>query len=279
MPVPPKIDLRRLASLLDDEDEDTAVGALAELLNRETELGDLPGELQESADPLIRRRAHQLQAALTLIRRRRAFRKLLDAGKIDPVEGLLQIHLQWFDNDSAPRLRRQWETFAARLRKRGTETLERAAGAMRREGMRAESESTLKIENYCLGTILNDRIGAGSILSLLCRELVPDGSGIRLVRFSEEFGLYDGGGTVLIPARNWRKLEASGVGAMEFWEPRSLLQYAMTNLFSAAVNSDAFRYVLTVAQALTGSDSDEPLTVLPYPYNPDLEIPEDKVEK
>ena len=66
-----KIDIRRLASLLDDPDENVAVSAIAELLNREDELGDLPAELQESADPLMRRRVHQLETALTMIRRRR----------------------------------------------------------------------------------------------------------------------------------------------------------------------------------------------------------------
>ena len=71
------IDIRRLASLLDDPDEVVAIGAMAELLNREGELGELPAELQESTSPLMRRRVHQLQSALTMIRRRRRISALL----------------------------------------------------------------------------------------------------------------------------------------------------------------------------------------------------------
>lgn len=47
-------DLASLLSLLDDEDETVAVNAMAELLNREAELGDALAVLQESDHPLLR---------------------------------------------------------------------------------------------------------------------------------------------------------------------------------------------------------------------------------
>ena len=48
-----------LLSLLDDEDESIAVDAMAELLQREDELGDALAELQESPNPLFRRRGQR----------------------------------------------------------------------------------------------------------------------------------------------------------------------------------------------------------------------------
>ena len=53
-------EINSLLSLLDDEDESVAVNAIAELLNREAELGEALAELQESSHPLLRRRSHQL---------------------------------------------------------------------------------------------------------------------------------------------------------------------------------------------------------------------------
>ncbi|MPN52773.1 hypothetical protein SDC9_200436 [bioreactor metagenome] len=47
-----------------------------------------------------------------------------------------------------------------------------------------------------------------------------------------------------------------------------LLRFASTTLFAAAVNSDSFRYVLTIAQALSGTEGDESLDYMPYPYFP-----------
>ena len=78
--VSPKI--AALLSLLDDEDENVAVNAMAELLFCEEELGEALAGLQESPDALTRKRAHQLQAAITLRRRRRHFSELLKAPKV-----------------------------------------------------------------------------------------------------------------------------------------------------------------------------------------------------
>ena len=86
-----KPSLESLISLLDDEDETVAVNVMAELLNRESELGELLAELQEGDNPLARRRAHQLQAAITLRRRRRAFAAKLEAQKVDLIDGLVYV--------------------------------------------------------------------------------------------------------------------------------------------------------------------------------------------
>ena len=48
--------------------------------------------------------------------------------------------------------------------------------------------------------------------------------------------------------------------------PCSFRNISAEELFSAAVNSDSFRYILTLAQALNGTNSDEVLLDLPYPY-------------
>ena len=91
---------RHLVSLLDDEDDMVAVSVIAELLENEAELGDLPAQLQESDDPLLRRRAHQLQAAMVFRRWRREFRENLIAEKCDFFAGMVGLHLLWFDRDS-----------------------------------------------------------------------------------------------------------------------------------------------------------------------------------
>ena len=57
-----------------------------------------------------------------------------------------------------------------------------------------------------------------------------------------------------------------------------LLHFASTTLFSAAVNSDSFRYVLTIAQALSGTEGDESLDYMPYPYYPADDDPEETPE-
>ena len=267
-------DLASLLSLLDDEDETVAVNAMAELLNREAELGDALAVLQESDHPLLRRRSLQLQAAITLRRRRREFASRLNAPHIDLIDGLIDVHLQWYDNDSRPELVRIWEKFRAEANRCPLRTLENIAYFMRKCGFTARNETTMRPEYYCIGPVLENRCGAVAILAGLALEVAEPEAGLRLVRVLGDFALYDGEGRLLVPEHDWQICAAPGISHCEFWDRRMLLRFAALNLFSCAVNSDSFRYVLTIAQALTGSDTDEPMDYFPYPYYPADDDPE-----
>ena len=76
-------ELEKLSLLLDDEDDNVAINVIAALLDRQDELGDLPARLQESSNELVRKRAHQLQAAITFRKRRQDFAALLEAENPD----------------------------------------------------------------------------------------------------------------------------------------------------------------------------------------------------
>ena len=65
---------RNLLSLLDDENEQSACLAMAELLKRdESKLEPVLRKLQESSNLRLRRRIHQLQSTILLRRRRKSF--------------------------------------------------------------------------------------------------------------------------------------------------------------------------------------------------------------
>ena len=267
MAEPEKIDIRRLASLLDDPDENVAVSAIAELLNREDELGDLPAELQESPDPLMRRRVHQLETALTMIRRRRLLSVYLQDPDQDFIEGLIQVHLQWYDRDSESSLRRKIRTFRKELLKYPFSDLRDAGEAFAAAGITPLPPSTLKPELFCIGPMLDDRCGAvplwcGLICALLGKQTVT-------VSCEGRFGVLSGK-MLLIPENNWLCTQVRDQGTLQKWRGDQLLYLAALNLFSAAVNSDSFRYILTISQAITGDANANTLTLLPYPYNPEL---------
>lgn len=265
-------EINSLLSLLDDEDESIAVNAMAELLNREAELGEALAELQESSHPLLRRRGHQLQAAITLRWRRREFIRKLQALRVDLIDGLIDVHLQWYDNDSRPELESLWSDFRQEAARCPLHTLEELAYFMRKSGFTAQPETTLRPENYCIGPILENHTGSAALLAAIAGAITP--APFRMVRVMGDFALYDGEGRLLVPAHDWQLCPAPGIGLCEFWDPRMLLRYASLTLFSCAVNSDSFRYVLTIAQALSGTTGDETLDYLPYPYCPADEEPE-----
>ncbi len=262
-------DIEKLASLLDDEDDDVAVNVLALLLEREDELGDLPGRLQESEDPLVRKRAHQLQAAITFRQRRREFFRLLSQEQPDFIAGLTALHLLWFDRDSRTRIEKDLHSFVASARDCELETLDDARRFICRCGFASELDSTLRPENYCIGLILAQKTGAASLLMGLIKVLMRSPEKFHIVRFCGTFGLFDGESSILLSQGDWRVCKVSSTADFEYFSLRDILHCAGNMLFSSAVNSDSFRYVLTIAQSLSGDSGDGILSSMPYPYGPD----------
>ena len=259
-------ELEKLSLLLDDEDEDVAINVIAALLERQHELGDLPARLQESSNELVRRRAHQLQAAITFRNRRQEFAALLAADDPDFFDGLILLHWLWFDRDSPVNVRKDLEKFIAENRKVPLESLENARAFMCKVGFAAELESTIHPENYCIGTILYQRSGAASVLMGLLKNLMSEPEKFHIVRFCGEFALYDGAKQLLLGQGDWRVCRISCPDDLEYFSCRDVLNCAGNMLFSSAVNSDSFRYVLTIAQALSGTRDDRILDKCPYPY-------------
>ncbi len=267
--------IKSLLSLLDDENESVAVEAMAELLFLENELGDTLAVLQDDGNPLVRKRIHQLQAAITIRRRRRNFSRLLAATKINLIDGLIEVHLQWFDNDSKPGLEKLWADFAAEGAKYQVNTLEQLSYFMRKRGLSAAPETTMQPENYCIGTVLEANYGSAAILAGIAMELAAAaGLELKLVRLMGEFALLDGEGQMLVPHQDWQIITGGRIQDCDFWDRRTLLKFASMTLFSQAVNSDSFRYIQTIAQALSGVPDGELPETLPYPYCP-AEEPEE----
>ena len=167
-------ELEKLSLLLDDEDDNVAINVIAALLDRQDELGDLPARLQESSNELVRKRAHQLQAAITFRKRRQDFAALLEAENPDFYAGLVLLHMLWFDRDSQVNVRADLEKFIAESRRTPPVSLDDARAFMCRKGFAAELESTIHPENYCIGTILYQRSGAASLLMGLLKNLMAE---------------------------------------------------------------------------------------------------------
>lgn len=262
-------ELEKLSLLLDDEDENVAINVIAALLDRQDELGDLPARLQESSNELVRKRAHQLQAAITFRKRRQDFYALLEMDEPDFYEGLVLLHMLWFDRDSRINVRADLEKFVSESRRIPLVSLDDARSFMCRQGFGAELESTIHPENYCIGTILYQRSGAESLLIGLLKTLMAEPEKFQIVRFCGEFALFDGKNTILLGQGDWRVCRISCTDDLEYFSLRDVLNCAGNMLFSSAVNTDSFRYVLTIAQALSGAHDNSILKECPYPYRAD----------
>lgn len=261
--------LKRLLSLLDDPSETVGAGAMAGLLRHERELLPLLAELQEADNPVLRKRIHQLQAIITVRERRRKFLSLLQSRQVDLLEGLVEVHLLWFDNDSRPALFELFQSFLEVAGNNQIKSIEDLGSFMLRSGFSIPPAGELtEPENYCIGTILEDRIGADIMLCVIAL-LVGTEAGLELglVRVMGNFAVINVAGVMICPANDWAPDRASKLKNGDFWnEPTAILKYASLMLFLYAVGSDSFRYIHTIGHSLSGVDEQSELNFLPYPY-------------
>ena len=262
--------LRSLLGMLDDPDENTAVSVMAELLKHETAILPLLCEMQEADNSLLRKRIQQLESIVTLRRRRKDFLLNLESDEFDLVQGLVDLHMLWFDRDTPELIMDMFRTFMSVAANNELKSIEELGAFMARNGFALPPpEERLEPETYCLGPVLEDRLGSDILLCTLALLAGLDANlKLALVRTAGRFVVINEAGIMISPENNWLPDQESRLQAGDFWQdPRTVLKYASLMLFLYAASSDNFRYVHTIGHALSGREDSGLLDFLPYPYN------------
>lgn len=262
--------MQSLISLLDDPDDNIAVSVMAELLKYEAEIMPLLGEMQEAENKLLRKRVQQLETIILLRNRRRNFLKKINTDEVDIIDGLIELHLLYFDRDTPQMLLEMLHVFMQIASNNDIKNISELGNFMARNNFAMPPEDEmLEPENYCIGPILEDRLGSDIMLCTLAMIAGIDaGLQLGMVRIAGRFSVINQSGEMISPENNWQVDRVNKLQTGDFWnDPRAVLKYASLMLFLHAVSSDNFRYVYTIAQALCGENEEFTPGFLPYPYN------------
>lgn len=256
-----------LLQLLDEPNQQAASLIMAELLEYENEIEAELSRLQESGDDLIRRRVHQLESIMYLRKRRREFADRLRNHQISMLDGLVEIHLQWYDNDSPEMLNQQWNKLIENSDK-NTGNIENVAYFMRKAGFSVPPPNDLQPDYYCFGIVLEEFVGADAILCAIAQQVAKQwGQDLQIIQLIENFGLIDENRRVLTPRDGWRVHAPMKKAHYNIWDASRILKYAASMLFLCAVSTDSFRYVNTIGSCLAKVCDEDSLDFLPFPYN------------
>jgi hypothetical protein len=264
--------IESLIKLLDDNDINVVQEAMAELLKHEEQINEYLAHHQESSNPKLRKRIHQLQAIMIMRRRRENFAQLLDSPELDILEGLITVHLQWYDNDSEDFLRDLWSRFLKTSERFAPENINDIAYFMRKCGFQASSVDDLQADSFCIGPVLEEFTGADFILCAIAAELAEKwGFELAIIRVMDNFMLIDKHGRALSPRNSWQIVPDIYSNKCELWSKKQIVELASTMLFTFAVSSNSFRYIHTIGYSLAKALGEEKLDFLPYPYGPQNE--------
>ena len=226
-------DFKHLLKLLDDDNEQAASLAMAELIQHDDpRLERILRSLQETPDPKLRRRIHQMQSAIIKRRNRRTMADSLRKGEYSLLEGIIRLHLLWFDNDTRPEVLQQWQDFlqeSAVLQGCRIEKLFAFLGEkIRCVGF---SKDDLNADTICLGTILED----GAAIDFMCciiAKLLAEAWNTRMeiVQIGGEFAILCGG-TLFYPGKQWESIPNFNPGT-HVWSTGELLSLVASTLFT-----------------------------------------------
>ena len=262
---PMNSDFKHLLKLLDDDNEQAASLAMAELIqNDDPRLERVLRSLQETPDAKLRRRIHQMQSALIKRRNRKTMADSLRKGEYSLLEGIVRLHLLWFDNDTRAEVLQQWQDFlqdSSVLQGCRIEKLFAFLGEkIRCVGF---SKDDLNADTICLGTILEDGAAIDFMCCILAKLLAEAWhTRMEVVQTGGEFAVLCGG-TLYYPAKQWDSIPNIHPG-IHAWTTEELLTLVASTLFTCAVATDSFRYIYTIGNCLL--DGTENILFLPYPY-------------
>ena len=265
-------DFKNLLKLLDDENEQLAGIAMAELINRsDSRLDRVLRTLQESPNQRLRKRIHQIQSALVSRRKRQLFAKEFSTGNLSLKDAMLHLHLMWFDNDTLEEITEQWNDFLKRLGEWGApDSLKRLLIRLKKTiQFYTVPGNPENPEALCIGTILEENT-ATDFMGCIVARLAADHWGFetQIITCRNEFFLLHNG-TVLDPRREWAPLTKDELREKVFrrWKDQELISLLSYSLFTDAVATDCFRYVHTLGCCVGKRQN---LNFLPYPYGNDL---------
>ena len=269
-------DFRYLWDLMDDEHEQSASLAMAELLRTGPPdlLNERLCEFQETRNPRLRRRVHQLQSAIGARFTRSLLADDLRSGKLSLLDGAIRLHLCWFDNDRYENVWSQWDDLRDELYDARPGNIAEFGEFMVAQAFNApNSRSELEPEYYCIGCVLDDMPGSDLILSIIAAQLTVDTPlKLRLIRSGMDFGIMDSRGNKLFPGDNWRLAPAGRGDRPAPVRDAQALRMIASSLFFCAVSTDSFRYLYTFGSALAAAAGRGFPDFLPYPY--DMKDPE-----
>ncbi len=259
--------IESLVSLLDDDNQQSVGFVMAELLAYGDQLPSVLREFQESDNPRLRRRIHQLETVLNFRKRRQTISESIANPQDDLFKGLIALHTQWYDNDSKQNIMPFWRAFIENSRRYHINSMEQLAYFMQKYGYRPSESNDIEADYYCLGIVLEELIGDCFIICAIAQKLAATWKiDTDIVLIDENFCIMDKNGYILCPSKAWSVYKADDNIKIEKWTASMILKLCTTKLFLCAINTDSFRYANTIGHILSRVCGSEDLSHLPMPY-------------
>jgi hypothetical protein len=262
-----------LITLLEDENNEVSTTAMRELLTlNERNLSSVVMNLQESSNLKLRKRVHQIQSILKIRKNRKKLSDRLISNDPSLIKGLTEIHLLWYDRDNDESLKKQIRNFLNTSKLNGLNTISKIATFMKKNNFTVAKNNELEPDSYCIGAILDTKIGSDILLCALANLIGDDEKGWagRVVCKNKRFLLIDTKGNCTDPL-TWEVEKIDNPNSLkkqDIYNVGMLLRFVIYQLLLCAMCTASYRYVYTIGKCVGDTiDKKFPSDILEKPFN------------
>ncbi len=255
--------LDALIKLLEDEDAHISTVAMEQLLNMEHCIDGILAEFQESHNPILRNRIHQMGNILKIRRSRVSFIESVQHSRLNLWDGIVQINYQFNPRLNVQEVEKMFSSMAQRLPKKLTTA--RLASFMRKKNFTCADEDVLNADLYLIEEVLLQRIGSPLLLSVIAMLLgEPRGWSAAIVIYKGRHCLLDKTNTLIEPAEDWRMTPLTNTDKIHPCDKNETWLIILCQLFVSAVLEGRLQAIHRVGSLLAELNAGH-VRDLPFP--------------
>jgi hypothetical protein len=257
-------EVEALINLLQDEDPQIAIIAMEKLLTNPSFIKDHLKELQESADPTLRSRVHQMESIITRQTEIEGFLGRVSENQIELWEDLIFLN-KIIDRDlTTETVVTEFRELGEKLSNSNVSTLELAA-FMREQNYSAPSDDILDPGLFLIYDVIASEMGTPLLLCIVARQLaVKFDKKMTIVLHKGRHCLVDEENTFIDPQNGWSVTKLKHNAKIYPCTNRDVLLTVISQLYLSALIEGQLR-IISFLSRLMAILSNMTMEEFPYP--------------
>lgn len=253
-----------LINLLQDEDPHIAVIAMEKLLATPSFIDNQLKDLQESADPCLRSRVHQMESIISRQRRINDFTERVKDNKIELWEDLIFLN-KIIDRDlTSEKVTEAYDEIVEKVSKESLSTLELAA-FMRENTFNVPSEDILDPSLFLIYEVLASGLGTPLLLCIVTQKIGKlYNKNLTIVLHKGRHCLVDEHNSFIDPQNSWSVTKLKMNAKVYPCTNRDILLTLISQLYLSALLEGQLR-VISFLSKVVAALSNSSLEDLPFP--------------
>jgi hypothetical protein len=244
--------IQTLIRLLDDKDIISSGIAMAEIL-KSRNANKIIEYLQKINNPRLKKKAEKMNQIMSLRHTRLSLSKKISEKDPNIFQGLIELHLQWFDEDKKDDILDDWEKFKLKASEWDSNTIENLGEMMIYLEMESVDFEELAPEDYCIGEIVSTRLGTDFLLCAIAQILAENnGWNPSIISTDAGFCIYDEKRKLgLFPMKNWSCAQCFIPENIQRWSNGMILNLATRCMLLCAITAGNIRNSTLVGLCLS----------------------------